>query len=118
VLADPNQLRQALWNLISNAVDATGVRGSVDIDASVSVDRQKVSISVTDDGPGVRDAKRIFEPFCTTKARGTGLGLPIVASIVRHHGGVIRVDNVEGRGARFSFSIPVAVSAQPAVEIA
>ena len=118
VLADPNQLRQALWNLISNAVDATGVHGSVDIDASVSVDRQKVSISVTDDGPGVRDAKRIFEPFCTTKARGTGLGLPIVASIVRHHGGVIRVDNIEGRGARFSFSIPVAVPAQPAVEIA
>jgi signal transduction histidine kinase len=118
VLADPNQLRQALWNLVSNAVDATGVRGAVDVDARVTVDRREVSISITDDGPGVHDAKRILEPFFTTKSHGTGLGLSVVARIVRCHGGVIRVDNVEGRGARFSFSIPVAAPAQPAVEIA
>jgi PAS domain S-box-containing protein len=119
VLGDPNQLRQVLWNLFSNAVAATGARGTIDVGASVSADRREVSISVTDDGPGVRDAKQIFEPFFTTKAHGTGLGLTVVARVVRDHGGVIRVDNIEGRGARVAFTIPVAAApARPALETA
>jgi two-component system sensor histidine kinase HydH len=63
---------------------------------------------VTDDGPGVSDPELLFEPFYTTKAQGTGLGLPIVARIVRDHGGALDVENVPGRGGRFTFSLPLA----------
>jgi two-component system, sporulation sensor kinase E len=107
VLGDPNQLRQLLWNLISNAVDATGNQGAIDLEARVGPDPEAVAISVTDDGPGVADATRIFEPFFTTKAHGTGLGLAVVARIVRDHGGAVWVDNPPGRGARVTFNVPV-----------
>ncbi len=109
VIADPNQMRQVLWNLISNAVDATGAHGRVDIAATASADGDRVSVSVTDDGPGVQNVTEIFRPFFTTKAHGTGLGLAVVGQIVRAHGGVIRVDNVEHRGARVTFTIPVGI---------
>jgi two-component system, sporulation sensor kinase E len=107
IIADPNQIRQVLWNLIANAADATGREGEVDVVAHPSPDCQAVSISVTDDGPGVSNPADIFRPFFTTKANGTGLGLAVVGQIVRQHGGVIRVDNVESRGACITFTIPV-----------
>jgi two-component system, sporulation sensor kinase E len=115
VFVDPNQIRQVLWNLLVNATQATTVPLPVDIDAQASEDGQTVTLSVTDDGPGVRDAERVFEPFYTTKSHGTGLGLAVVARIVRDHGGVVRVENVPGRGARFGVTLPVAPpeSAQP-----
>jgi PAS domain S-box-containing protein len=106
VLADPNQLRQVLWNLISNAVDATEGGGSIDLDAIPSIDGRRITIGVTDDGPGIRDVTQIFEPFYTTKAHGTGLGLTVVSRIVHDHGGVIRIENVSGRGARVAFTLP------------
>jgi len=111
VVADPNQMRQVLWNLISNAVDATGTEGNVDVTAHVSPGGDGVAISVTDDGSGVQSVTEIFRPFFTTKAQGTGLGLAIVARIVRDHGGVIRVDNVENRGARITVTIPTRMGA-------
>ncbi len=115
VLADPNQMRQVLWNLISNAVDATGSTGTVDVAARLSPDGDGVSIAITDDGPGVENVTEIFRPFFTTKAHGTGLGLPVVGQIIRNHGGVIFVDNVERRGARVTFTIPIgAAQVQPA----
>jgi two-component system, sporulation sensor kinase E len=109
VFADPNQMRQVLWNLISNAVDATGSEGAVDVTARVAADGDAVSIAVTDEGPGVQNVTEIFRPFFTTKAHGTGLGLAVVGQIIRSHAGAIRVDNVEHRGARFTFTIPVGV---------
>ena len=119
ILGDPNQLRQVLWNLLSNGVDATAGRGAIDIIATAMPDRRQVWIAVTDDGPGVADAKQVFEPFFTTKAHGTGLGLTVVARIVRDHGGTIRIENVAGRGARVAFTIPVAdTSAHSALEMA
>jgi two-component system, sporulation sensor kinase E len=108
VLVDANQMRQVLWNLLANAVDAAGGHGAVDVEV---VDRREppaVIISVTDDGPGVADRARVFEPFYTTKTQGTGLGLAIVAQIVRDHGGGVDVRNVAGRGACFTVSLPVA----------
>jgi two-component system, sporulation sensor kinase E len=107
VIADPNQMRQVLWNLISNAVDATGAEGTVDVEARISGDDDRVSIAVTDDGPGVQNVTEIFRPFFTTKAHGTGLGLAVVGQIVRNHGSSIFVDNVEHRGARMTFTLPV-----------
>ena len=110
VHADPNQMRQVLWNLISNAVDATGADGSVDIVARLSADGSGVSIAITDDGPGVQNVNEMFRPFFTTKAHGTGLGLAVVAQIIRNHGGAITVNKVAERGARITFTIPIASS--------
>lgn len=110
VLADPNQMRQVLWNLLVNAVEATPVPQPVDIEASLSEDGQTVTISVIDDGPGVPEPEDVFEPFYTTKPHGTGLGLAVVARIVRDHGGFVGVENTRGRGARFTVGLPVAPS--------
>jgi two-component system sensor histidine kinase HydH len=70
-----------------------------------------VVVAVEDDGPGVADAETIFEPFYTTKAQGTGLGLAVTARIVRDHGGTIRVSRAPGRGACFTVSLPVSPAA-------
>jgi two-component system, sporulation sensor kinase E len=117
VSVDPNQLRQVLWNLVSNAADATGGSGTVDVEAARTADRDGVTITVTDDGPGITNVAQIFEPFYTTKSQGTGLGLAVASRIVQNHGGILRADNVAGRGARLAFTV-AAVPAQPAVETA
>jgi two-component system, sporulation sensor kinase E len=117
IVADPNQMRQVLWNLLANAVEGLGdgpAPARVDIEASAGALRQTVDISVTDDGPGVTDPVAVFAPFFTTKAQGTGLGLAVVDRIVRDHGGTISVENVPHRGARFTVSLPVASGPVPA----
>ncbi len=108
VLADPNQMRQVLWNLLANAAEAVTGIGTIDVEASVGDDRRTVTIQVTDDGPGITDPAAVLEPFYTTRAQGTGLGLAIVARIVRDHGGTVNVENVPGRGASFTVALPVA----------
>jgi len=108
ICADPNQVRQVLWNLLTNAVESMSGRGAIDIDARLSSSGDTLAIAVTDDGPGVADPEVLFEPFYTTKAQGTGLGLAIVARIVRDHGGALAVENVPGRGGRFTFTLPLA----------
>ncbi len=105
--ADPNQMRQVIWNLLSNAAEA--VTGPAVIDVGVVAVRARgvVEISVTDDGPGVSDPAAALEPFFTTKAQGTGLGLAIVSRIVRDHGGALLVGNTATRGARFTVTLPI-----------
>jgi PAS domain S-box-containing protein len=117
VLVDPNQLRQVLWNLISNASDAAGDGGTIDLEAVLADDGRVVVIAVTDDGPGIADVAHIFDPFYTTKPRGTGLGLVVASRIVRDHGGVLTAANVEGRGARLEFTVPT-VAADSVTETA
>jgi signal transduction histidine kinase len=131
VLADPNQMRQVLWNLLTNAAEAVsshaggngsgsghagtaasaGGGRSIDVEAFAADDQRTVTIQITDDGPGIADPGLVLEPFYTTRAPGTGLGLAIVARIVRDHGGSVSVENIAGRGARFSVTLPVAVAA-------
>ncbi len=117
VLADPNQLRQVFWNLLSNAADATRGSGAIDLEAALAPDGRSVVIAVTDDGPGIVDMAPIFEPFYTTKPHGTGLGLAVVSRIVRDHGGAIRAVNIAGRGARIEFTIRTA-QVEPVMESA
>jgi signal transduction histidine kinase len=119
-LADPNQMRQVLWNLLTNAAEAVTVTaGAIDVEAFASADsdgdRRTITIAVTDDGPGIPDPAAVLEPFYTTRAQGTGLGLAIVARIVRDHGGTVTVENVPGRGARFTVSLPVATESSTAL---
>jgi len=72
-----------------------------------------VRVSVTDNGAGFPETimKRVFEPYVTTKPKGTGLGLAVVRKIVEEHGGRIEVENIRPHGARVAFSLPAVTAA-------
>ena len=101
------QLEQALLNLLLNAVEATPRGGT--ITARSYNDAGKVCVALGDSGPGIpaEDIERIFEPFYSTKARGSGLGLGITRRIVRDHNGCIQVASEPGHGATFTLSFPI-----------
>jgi two-component system, NtrC family, sensor kinase len=121
VLADPDQLQQVVLNLATNAMDATPAGGRIVLTAQAGAPTPEaadapqasrvgrgptpepcVTIGIADRGAGIPADRleRIFEPFFSTKepGRGTGLGLPIVESIVRAHGGGIRIESGDGQG--------------------
>ncbi|CAN5872221.1 hypothetical protein BH11GEM1_BH11GEM1_07220 [soil metagenome] len=110
--ADPSQLQQVVLNLLVNAEQAlAGVEGDRRIGIKTSMDAgAQLVLTVTDNGPGIarEQLDRIFNPFFTTKpvGQGTGLGLSISDSIVREHGGRIRVESVPGGGATFIVELP------------
>jgi len=118
VSADRVQLQQVLLNLIVNACDAMADNAPRDRTLTVSTaeEASTIRISVTDRGPGVAAGliDAVFEPFVTSKPQGLGLGLAICRSIIGAHGGRIWAANNSGRGATFSFVLPVpfVVSAQ------
>ncbi len=111
VKGDPDQLRQVLWNLLRNASEAVPDDGRIRV--SVSASGQEVFLEVADDGKGisVANAPRIFEPFFSTKPRGTGLGLATVQQVVRAHGGTIELVSGQGAGAHFRVTLSRAVGA-------
>ena len=106
VHGEDERLRQVLMNLALNALEATPRGGTVRLLAMSRAD--DVWIAVEDSGAGIDPAvrQRIFEPFFSTKATGSGLGLPIVHAIVSQHGGVIGVESSPMGGARFWFTLP------------
>jgi len=116
VHADPTQLRQVLRNLITNSVQAMDGPGKIVIKADDHQDH--VLITFEDDGPGVPSEliDRVFEPLFTTRAKGTGLGLPICRQIVERHGGSIEVDRSDGPGARFTIRLPDSPGGEQATE--
>jgi two-component system sensor histidine kinase PilS (NtrC family) len=130
-LADPTQLRQVLWNLLRNAAQAVGERGTIALSAARAAQGVPqadgpalrsaaaggggaVEIAVADDGPGIAPEalERIFDPFFTTKPSGTGLGLATVHRIVTAHGGSVAVQSKPGGGARFGVRLPLAERAR------
>lgn len=106
---DAKQMKQVLWNLTKNAVQAMPEGGLVKVRAKWR-DRRKetILIEVSDTGGGISDEirDRIFDPFFTTKSNGTGLGLALVHQIVESHKGVIGLKSAEGKGTTFSVMIP------------
>ena len=114
VAGDPAELREALINLVFNAVDALPSGGRVTISARQlpplpDAQAPRVQIEVTDDGVGMDEATRArcLEPFFTTKAqRGTGLGLSMVYGMMRRHEGEIEVDSAPGRGTTIRLIFP------------
>jgi two-component system NtrC family sensor kinase len=111
VAGDTSQLKQVVMNLIINALHAVEERISPAIEIEVRQSGERGEIIVTDNGCGIapENLGRIFDPFFTTKGpkRGTGLGLSICFSIVRQHGGEIRVRSTRGNGAQFTVSLPL-----------
>ncbi len=109
---DFHQLEQVFLNILNNAVDAiqeAGAPGEITIRTEVAENR--LCVEIRDNGPGVTNPHRVFDPFYTTKpvGKGTGLGLSICYGIVKEHGGEIRVRNVEPRGAAFTVTLPLTV---------
>jgi signal transduction histidine kinase len=106
VLVDCIKLKQAVLNLLANAVDASPVNGQVEL--AWREDEQWVEIDVTDQGAGIpaSDVERVFSPFFSTKAQGTGLGLTFAQKIVSLHGGTITARNNPQGGATFSIALP------------
>lgn len=112
VRADPAQIRQVLHNLIQNAQDAleqTEIGSKPVIEVRTEMMSDRVKIAVSDNGPGFPEEMmtRIFEPYVTTKPRGTGLGLAVVKKIVDEHHGSIAIENRPNRGACVSVLLPV-----------
>ncbi|MEZ5977615.1 MAG: ATP-binding protein [Planctomycetota bacterium] len=115
VRGDAVKLRQALRNLISNAADVQRDGGAIRV--LVEEDGDDVLLTVDDDGPGVPQElrSRILEPFFTTRAEGTGLGLALTHTIAQLHGGVVEIDDAAAplRGARFRIRIPQPTTGRP-----
>ncbi|MEW6381577.1 MAG: ATP-binding protein [bacterium] len=102
---DPNQIKQALINIIRNAVQAMPGGGLITVRVSQVQDR--ILICVADTGTGIADTARIFEIYYTSKEGGVGLGLPISQKIVEEHGGKIEVESAVGEGSEFRIWLPV-----------
>ena len=108
--ADPAQLKQALINLVINAIQAVERDGRIEVDVRADAASGALFLRVGDTGPGVPGEKRsaIFEPFFTTKSEGSGLGLWIVQQIATAHGGLVTVENRPPGGAVFTLRLPLA----------
>ena len=109
ILGDATQLRQIIHNLLRNAEDALEGRDGSRIVIRTTQGSRHARLSIADNGPGfpVELLPRIFEPYVTTKARGTGLGLPIVKKIVDEHQGSIEISNAPEGGARIDIRLPL-----------
>jgi len=104
---DATQLQQVLVNLVKNAVQAMTTGGTLTLQTGETSDEVWVSVSDTGGGIPQEQINRIFEPFYTTKKRGSGLGLMIVQRIVRAHNGRIELDSHVGRGTTFRIWLPL-----------
>ncbi len=110
VTVNRTRIEQILVNLVTNAVDAIGVDGTVTVEVRPTEDGKRAVVEVRDTGSGIDTDTlgKIFEPFFTTKPsdKGTGLGLPVVREIVQSYGGKVEVESVVGQGTTFRFDLP------------
>jgi PAS domain S-box-containing protein len=112
VMGRPAELNEVVTNLILNAIDAMPQGGTLRVRTRMQ-DERHVVFTITDTGVGMTDEvrRRIFDPFFTTKGEeGTGFGLPVSYSIVKRHGGEIRVESSPGAGTTFTVVLPMGLS--------
>jgi PAS domain S-box-containing protein len=113
VLVDALQMRQAVLNVFLNAIEAMGDGGTLTVESSEarsSDGARTVELSVTDTGPGMgqEELDKLFEPFYTTKPKGTGLGMTVVSRVVEQNGGRVLVRSAPGQGTTLTIVLPVA----------
>ncbi len=108
VKGDKDSLMTALQNLVVNAIDVVRMRAKIELSVREVYD-DWVDIIVSDQGPGIETAiqEKIFEPFFTSRAKGTGLGLAVVRTVAEAHGGEAWVKSVVGQGAQFGIRLPL-----------
>jgi len=105
-LGSADQFKQALLNLMINSIQAMPNGGALTIETGL--ENQKISIRISDTGSGIDPAvmNRIYDPYFTTKTRGSGLGLTIVKRFIKDHGGLIQVRSEKGQGTTFDIQLP------------
>ncbi|MFA6292979.1 MAG: ATP-binding protein [Victivallales bacterium] len=108
IQGDENQLKQAFYNIMKNAVQSMPDGGTIHI--ACSFDENRIEVSFSDMGKGISavDIGRIFEPYYTTKQGGNGLGLMVVERIIREHGAELTVESEPGKGTVFKIKFPLA----------
>ncbi|MBI5694292.1 MAG: PAS domain S-box protein [Nitrospirae bacterium] len=106
---DREQMKRALINMLENAVSALEGSGKIWITTAYEAESGTARIEVADDGPGIlpEDREKLFQPYFSKNKSGTGLGLAIVDRIVSDHGGYIRVEGNQPKGAKFVIELPV-----------
>lgn len=107
IKVDAEEIKQAIRNIISNAVEAMGGEGTLTVGTRVG--KKLVCIYISDTGPGVSEEirKKMFAPFFTTKARGTGLGLAVVGKAMMRHKGKLFISSKEGQGTCFQIYLKI-----------
>ena len=107
-MVDESSMRGALMNLILNAIEAMSEGGTLHI--AIDQTDEMLRLEITDTGPGIgeEEAKKIFEPFYTTKAQGLGLGMPYAKRIIDQHGGTLSLNSHRGEGTTISVTLPAA----------
>ena len=103
---DRDQIKQAFYNVIRNAIQAMKTGGILRIRSGADETHQFISFSDTGGGIAPEDISRVFEPYFTTKSAGTGLGLLIVRRIIRAHGGEVVIESAQGRGLTLTIRLP------------
>ena len=109
IMADQMQLQQIFLNLMLNAVDAMPDGGTLAIKTFQYLEKNSIQIEISDTGKGIHEEilEKIFQPFFTTKLKGSGMGLAISKRIVEEHGGSINVKSTQNRGTTFTILFPI-----------
>ncbi|MFD1929060.1 ATP-binding protein [Sporosarcina siberiensis] len=116
IYGDVVKLKQALFNVLKNALEAMPSDGLLTIEIK-EVGEEVISVSIQDTGKGIKDSQlpQIFRPYFTTRADGTGLGLSFVLKTIENHGGTISVESKVGIGSKFIILFPVAIGYTTAI---
>ena len=107
ILLDEKLFKQVLINLVQNAIVAMPDGGELFLSTRITGDKYLISVADTGIGMNSETVSRIFEPYFTTKATGTGLGLTMVYKVIKEFGGDIEVESYEGKGTIFTISLPI-----------
>jgi len=108
VYADKVQIKQVVVNLIQNAIQSSD-SADLQINIDLKSDDDNVILEIIDNGPGIASEhlEKIFEPYFTTRRKGTGLGLPIVRRIIENHGGIILINSIIDQGTTVTITLPI-----------
>ena len=106
---DRQRIHEALWNLVTNAIQSMPQGGVIELGAKANKEKTQIVIQVSDTGGGIpaENLGKIFDYYFTTKEKGMGLGLPLAHKIIQGHGGVIEVQSTAGKGTTFRITLPV-----------
>jgi signal transduction histidine kinase len=119
VLADPRRLKEALLNLVANAIEATPPGGEVAVEVRPAREETEIVIRDTGRGMAAETLRRIGTPFFTTRDDGTGLGVVLARSMIAQHGGSLRYESAPGKGTSVRVTLPrVATGARDAARAA